>query len=64
MSKESQTNKNSPKIIVIGLGEIGYHNAEYMTQLGLSVEGFDINEKAVERALNDRVIETGEKLPR
>lgn len=55
MVKKSM-NWTDPKIIVIGLGEIGYHNAEYMTQLGLNVEGFDISPKAVQRALNDGVI--------
>lgn len=46
----------NPKILVIGLGQIGYHNAEYMTQLGISVEGYDIDKKAVQRALNDKII--------
>ena len=45
-----------PKILVIGLGEIGYHNAEYMSQLGVNVEGYDIDEKAVQLALNDKII--------
>lgn len=49
-------NWTNPRIIVIGLGEIGYHNAEYMTQLGLDVEGFDISPTAVQRAVDDGVI--------
>jgi len=44
------------KTLIIGLGEIGYNNAEYMTNLGLNVDGFDIEKKAVTRALNDKVI--------
>lgn len=47
--------KNS-KILVIGLGEIGYHNSEYMSNLGLSIEGYDIDKKAVQRALNANII--------
>jgi UDP-N-acetyl-D-mannosaminuronic acid dehydrogenase len=47
---------NCKKVLVIGLGQIGYSNAEYMTIKGLSVDGYDINEKAVQRALDDQVI--------
>lgn len=46
----------SKKVLVIGLGQIGYSNAEYMTMRGLAVDGYDINEKAVQRALDDQVI--------
>jgi nucleotide sugar dehydrogenase len=42
--------------LIIGLGQIGYNNAEYMTQKGLDIDGYDINDKALERALNARVI--------
>ncbi|MGE5555126.1 MAG: NAD(P)-binding domain-containing protein [Methanocella sp.] len=56
MAKKSVLNRKQPKTIIIGLGEIGYHNAEYMTQLGLDVEGYDINPQAVQRALQDGVI--------
>lgn len=45
------------KILIIGLGQIGYSNAEYMTSRGLDVDGFDINEKVIQRALNDKVIQ-------
>lgn len=46
------------KVLVIGLGEIGYNNAEYMTGRGLVVDGYDISETAVRRALDDGVIRT------
>ena len=46
----------NPKILVIGLGEIGYHNSEYMATLGLSVDGYDTNIKAVQRALDAKII--------
>ncbi len=44
------------KVLIIGLGEIGYTNAEYMTKLGLWVEGYDISENATQRALRDHII--------
>ncbi|HLE35086.1 MAG TPA: NAD(P)-binding domain-containing protein [Nitrososphaerales archaeon] len=44
------------KVLVIGLGQIGYSNAQYMTSRGLQVDGYDISEKAVQRALENRVI--------
>ncbi|WP_226987042.1 NAD(P)-binding domain-containing protein [Candidatus Nitrososphaera evergladensis] len=47
---------NGKKVLVIGLGQIGYSNAEYMTMKGLTVDGYDISEKAVQRALDDQVI--------
>ena len=47
----------NPKILIIGLGQIGYHNAEYMTRLGLNVEGFDLQQDAVKRSLNAKVIQ-------
>ena len=47
---------NNNKVLVIGLGQIGYSNAEYMTMKGLTVDGYDISEKAVQRAINDQVI--------
>ena len=48
--------QKDPKILIIGLGQIGYHNAEYMTRLGLNVEGFDLERSAIRRALNAEVI--------
>ncbi len=44
------------KILVIGLGQIGYSNAEYITAKGLHVDGYDISGKAIHRALHDKVI--------
>lgn len=44
------------KILIIGLGEIGYSNAEYMTKIGLSVDGYDISDFAIKRALNAGII--------
>jgi UDP-N-acetyl-D-mannosaminuronic acid dehydrogenase len=44
------------RVLVIGLGEIGYNNAEYMTSRGLAVDGYDISEKAVSRALEAGII--------
>ena len=44
------------KTLVIGLGEIGYHNCEYMTQQGLTVDGYDINAQAVQKALDAGII--------
>jgi len=49
----SQKNK---KILIIGLGQIGYSNAEYMASIGIQADGFDISEKAVKRALDNKVI--------
>ena len=47
------------KILVIGLGQIGYSNAEYMTSIGLKPDGYDIFPAAVERALAGGVIQNG-----
>lgn len=44
------------KVLVVGLGEIGYHTSEHFTDKGLDVDGIDISKKAVERALNAHVI--------
>ncbi|AIC15258.1 NAD(P)-binding domain-containing protein [Nitrososphaera viennensis] len=54
---ESNNNGHDKKILVIGLGQIGYSNAEYLHSLGLRVDGFDISQKAVERAINDGIID-------
>jgi len=43
-------------VLIIGLGQIGYSNAQYMTSRGLNVDGYDISEKAVQRALDNKVI--------
>lgn len=50
-------NGKDKKILIIGLGQIGYSDAEYMTSCGLNVDGFDINEKATQRALDNGVIQ-------
>lgn len=44
------------KILILGLGEIGYNNAEYMAGIGIKADGFDLSQKAVNRALNSGVI--------
>lgn len=46
-----------PNILIIGLGQIGYHNAEYMSARGLNVDGYDIDKKALRRALDNGVIQ-------
>jgi len=48
-------NRN-PKTLVIGLGQIGFHDAEYVTQRGLNVDGYDIEKTAIQRALKAKVI--------
>jgi nucleotide sugar dehydrogenase len=48
---------STKKVLIIGLGQIGYSNAEYMTRKGLIVHGYDINAKAVEHAIRDQIIE-------
>lgn len=53
---EEAGTKNDAKILIIGLGQIGYSNAEYMTYLGLNVDGYDISIKAAKRALENGVI--------
>jgi len=44
-------------IVVIGLGQIGYSNAEYMSLHGLNVDGYDISNRTLRRALKDGVIQ-------
>ena len=44
------------KVLIIGLGQIGYSNAEYMTKLGIHVDGMDLNQNAIKRALDKKVI--------
>ena len=57
MSKKTFDKHSQKKILIIGLGQIGYSNAEYMSSLGLHVDGFDINEQAISRALKNGVIQ-------
>lgn len=47
---------NDPKILIIGLGQIGYHNAEYLARLGLNADGFDLEPLAVQRAITAKII--------
>jgi nucleotide sugar dehydrogenase len=47
---------NKSNILIIGLGQIGYHDAEYMTSRGLSVDGYDVNLEAVQRAVEQGII--------
>ena len=47
---------NPQEILVIGLGEIGYNNAEYMSGIGLDVAGYDINPKALKRVQEAGII--------
>lgn len=54
--KESSMKMNGKKVLVVGLGQIGYSNAEYMTMRGLTVDGYDISGKAIERAISDGVV--------
>ncbi len=49
--------KETKKVLIIGLGQIGFSNAEYMTKLGLHVEGVDLNKEAINRALHHKVIQ-------
>ena len=44
------------KILIIGLGEIGYNCAEYLNEMGLKVDGIDISEAAITRALDAGII--------
>lgn len=44
------------KVLVIGLGQIGYNNAEYMTSKGLTVDGYDVSDNAINRAIASGVI--------
>jgi len=50
-------NGRDRKILIIGLGQIGFSNAEYMRSLRLKVDGYDISEKAAQRALDAGVIQ-------
>ena len=61
LNDASPLNGRDKKILIIGLGQIGYSNAEYMNSLGLNVDGYDISEKAVQRALNAGVIQNRAK---
>ena len=44
------------KILVIGLGEIGYTCSEYLRDMGLKVDGFDISQDSIKRALDAGIL--------
>ena len=48
--------RKKSRILVIGMGQIGYSNAEYMASQGLDVDGYDLNKKAVARAIDEGII--------
>jgi nucleotide sugar dehydrogenase len=52
---------NKTNILIVGLGQIGYSNAEYMKELGMNVDGYDIDSRAVQRALDHKLIRRGAK---
>ena len=54
--KAVKDSSNHPKVLIVGLGQIGFSNAQYMTKLGLHVEGMDLNQNAIRRALDKKVI--------
>ncbi len=54
---DSSEHRHNKKILIVGLGQIGYSNAEYLNSLGFKVDGFDISTRAVERAIHDGIIE-------
>lgn len=56
MNQLNQQTKDTNKVLIIGLGQIGYSNAEYMTSKGLTVDGYDISDNQVSRAIADGVI--------
>ncbi len=47
---------NEKEILIIGLGEIGYSDAQYLSKLGILADGFDISQEAVQRALREGII--------
>jgi UDP-N-acetyl-D-mannosaminuronic acid dehydrogenase len=48
--------RTGARVLIIGLGQIGYSNAEYLKSRRLIVDGYDIDEKAVQRALDNDII--------
>lgn len=54
---DNNKDQENKKILIIGLGQIGYSNAEYMTSLGLKVDGYDISENAIKRAIDNKIIQ-------
>ena len=48
--------KQNQRILIIGLGQIGYSDAEYIRKRGLKADGYDVDERAIQRALAAKVI--------
>lgn len=48
--------KEDLRILLIGLGEIGYSNAQYLAQNGVIADGHDINMNTVQKAIDAKVI--------
>src|SRR5262245_18380880 len=44
------------KVLIIDVRQIGNSNAEYMTSKGLTVDGYDISDDAVFRAIGNKLI--------
>jgi nucleotide sugar dehydrogenase len=57
----SELQATDKKILIIGLGQIGFSNAEYMKSIGLRVDGFDISKESIQRAINAGIIEKAAK---
>jgi len=49
--------KRNQRILVIGLGQIGYSDAKYIRERGFRADGYDVDERATQRALVAKVIE-------
>lgn len=47
---------NNSKILIIGLGQIGLSDAEYLSLKGIMADGWDTDEKAVQQAIDRGVI--------
>jgi UDP-N-acetyl-D-mannosaminuronic acid dehydrogenase len=49
--------KKDLRVLIIGLGEIGYSNAEYLAQKGILADGYDINQATAQRAIDNGIID-------
>jgi nucleotide sugar dehydrogenase len=56
VAQECKTMVNEKGILIIGLGEIGYSDAQYLSKLGILADGFDISQEAVQRARREGII--------
>jgi UDP-N-acetyl-D-mannosaminuronic acid dehydrogenase len=52
LGTQSNENNSSEKVLVIGLGQLGLPVARYVKERGFDTYGYDISEKAIERAEN------------